>query len=492
VVEEKRFIGKFHACCALFLAAAASAWSAVSQAEECLNMARPEQGLYATVYKHAITLTQGGKTIVLNEGEAGFSNAQGLTCLGKRPEFLDEDQVPWPAFVGATGRGTCGINHDYNLLVEFDGFFKAGYPVPSSLLHAIAKGHTIDEAIYVAISAQPERAQEIYGIALSMLPSLPGWACGTTDNQLEYFGTYNVTEMPTDRTVAEVARRYFKDRKELYPFPDWAGGDFHMLVSLEEVLKLAGPQFWYQNGPDQDIPGSNPRDTIMVGLYDNGDRVVIDRGLPRLQKLQELGLKKVPVVFYFNRDNQRPVSDFQKDGNLQEIIDAYFTKGLELSPPPLWQVGDFHKKIAISELEKIFDIPTKSEIGEDAFNKIVARLKQDGFKRSPMLITLLGDAKSKFLAEAARVRAAAELGMESVPVVVFYHKLDRLPCGAPANCVQRLCDAALCAGADASVCNVNVRPSGTAFAPPGGGGGIPPPPPPPPMMPPPMGPPSPR
>jgi len=460
-----------------------------SAQSQCLEMSQLQPGLYATAYKHAITLTRDNKTILLNEGEAGFSSAQGLTCLGKRPEFLDEDKVPWPAYFGVAGGGSCGINHDYNLLVEFDGFFKAGYPVPSALLYALGNGHTIDEAVYVAISAQPDRAEEIYGTALSMLPYLPGWACGSGDNQVEYFHTYKVTDLPDPRTIEEVSKRYFKDRKEMYPDPDWPGGDFHMLAPVDELINLVGDQYWYKKGPAQDLPGSNPRDTIMVGLYDHGDKIVIDSGMERLKKLQELGVKKAPVVFYFNRDKQRPVSEFQTEGDLKEIIDAYFGKGIELSPPPLWQVGDYQKQIAISQLEELFDIPTKQEIGEPAFSKIVERLKQDGFKRSPIMVTLLGDTKGKFLADAARVRAAAELGMTTVPMVVFYHSIDRLPCGAPASCVQRLCSAATCAGASPAVCQGAIRRGGFTGATPGGGGGPPPPvppsmpPPPPPMFP---------
>ena len=251
------------------------------------------------------------------------------------------------------------------------------------ILHGLSNGHTIDEAVFAAISAEPERAKEIYDTALSMLPNLPGWACGSDENQVDYFTTYQVTELPDKRTVEEVAKRYFKDQKELQPFPDWPGGDFHMLAPVDELQKLVGEDYWYRRGPEQDLPGANPRDAIMVALYDNGNKIVIDSGADKLQKLQQLGVNKAPVIFFYNRENQRPISDFGADVKLDDVIDAYFGKGIELTHPPLWQVGDHTLTVEISELEELFDIPSRGEIGDETYAKIVERLKKDGFKRSP-------------------------------------------------------------------------------------------------------------
>ena len=425
------------------------------------------------------------------EGEAGFGDDQSLACLGERPAFLEEDLAPRASLFDLTG-DSCGINYDQKVLEESSAFLHLGYPIPSVLIHAVANGHSIDEAVFAAISTQPGRADEIYDIALSMLPYLPGWACGSSDNQVDYFRTYRVTDLPGERTVKEIARRYFKERKELQPFPDWPGGDFHMLAPVNELMELAGEEYWYRHGPAQELPGANPRTSIMVALYDSGDRIVIDSGVEKLQELQRVGVDKAPVVFFYNREQQRPVSEFEADVKLKDIIYAYFSKGIELTHPPLWQVGDYHLPVAISELEELFHIPSKDEIGESAYSKVVERLKRDGFKRTPIMVTLLGDTNGKFLAEAARVRAAADLGMTQVPTIVFYHSIDRLRCGAPASCLERICNAATCAGASQTVCSRGgTRGSVTApsFAAPGGGGGgapiaLPPVVPPPPVLPP--------
>ena len=72
----------------------------------------------------------------------------------------------------------------------------------------------------------------------------------------------------------------------------------------------------------------------MVSLYDQGDKIVVDADEQRLRKLLGLGVNKAPVVFYFNREHQRPVSEFKADAELKDIMDAFYGKGLRLTPPP--------------------------------------------------------------------------------------------------------------------------------------------------------------
>ena len=49
---------------------------------------------------------------------------------------------------------------------------------------------------------------------------------------------------------------------------------------------------------------------------------------------------------------------------------------------------------------------------------------------------------------------AAAMGL---PVTMFFHELDRLPCGAPTRCENTVCEAAVAAGAGEEVCGANAN-----------------------------------
>ena len=49
-------------------------------------------------------------------------------------------------------------------------------------------------------------------------------------------------------------------------------------------------------------------------------------------------------------------------------------------------------------------------------------------------------------AEPERVRAAMELGMGDIPVVLFYHNMNRQSCSAPTNCFEQINNAMACSG----------------------------------------------
>ena len=478
----------------------ASARSSGTSSLEC--PAQPEgvpSGAYATSYQKNITLSKGANTVELGPGEAAYSDGSAVSCLQNTPEFLRQDPTPWPADLGQ-GRG-CGLyldrrplsgsedslnpidtdylDFDRRMLSELESFLKAGYPAPSVIYHAVSLGMSVDYALYLATKGVPERAQELYQAAAGMVPYLPGWACGTGSTSGLYSPVYELSDLPDERSVREVAKRFFKDRARLAPFPDWPQKDFHMMASITELLELVDEHFWYQVGPPSDTPGGHPRESVMVSLYPDPKQIVVDATKEKLLQLQQEGKDRVAVTFMYNRKYHRPASRFDEDVTLERVIDSFFSDAVELTPVPMWQVGDHHLVVKTKELVKLFEILEKDEIPPARYSQVIKKLQEDGFSKQPVMVTLLRG-NGKWLDRPERVRAAMELGMEQVPVTIFYHRVNRQACGAPATCYERLCAAAVCAGADPEVCKVErpgVRPGPLPFG--GGGGGVSPPSPPP-------------
>jgi hypothetical protein len=492
--------------------------------------AQPETlapGVYVTAIEKTVTLENSGGSLVLGPGGArsGFADSSRLTCLEQVPNFLNI--TPAPGRVGATAgcgvfiggdtvalpTGASTVQNPYKSLDllglnEIVYFLQSGYPPETVLLHAVSQGMTIDRALYAAINTDPGRADEFYWAAVDLMPNLPGWVCPASFDSHAYSPIYDVNDLPEGRTVAEVANRYFKDNARMSPFPDWTVGEFNMLADVDELIGLAGGGSWYAAGPSQASAGTNPRDNILVSLYKRDKGILVDADAAKLQALKQSGKTRVPVTFYYNQKNQLPVSAFGSDVTLQELLNEFFNAGNEITMVPLWQVGDYHLNVPASELVDIFNIAERQDIDPARYQEALSELRQDGFSKSPALITLLRTDNFKTIAEPERVRAAIELGMNDVPVVLFYHSMNRQSCSAPTNCFSQInkawsCATTLIAGTGyalpvqtgAAGGGVLVDPPPPPLPPlppaPPGGSSTPPPPPPPPIIPPPPPPPPP-
>ncbi|MFC1680937.1 hypothetical protein ACFL1S_03975 [Pseudomonadota bacterium] len=490
-----------------FLSFQVSAQQTDDQAVQLDCPAQPEAmtpGVYVTAIDKSVTLEQSsGDSLVLGPGGArtGFADANRLTCLERVPAILNIN--PAPGRVGATAgcgafmggdtvvlpTGASTLQSPYQSLDlvglnEIVYFLQSGYPPETVLLHAVSQGMTIDRALYAAINTDPGRADEFYWAAIDLMPNLPGWVCPASFDTNAYSPIYDVNDLPETRTVAEVANRYFKDNARMSPFPDWTVGEFNMLANVDELIGLAGSGWWYEPGPQQSGAGANPRDNVLVSLYKRDKGIVVDADAAKLQAMKQSGKSRVPVTFYYNQKNQLPISTFGSDVSLQELLNEFFSAGNEITMVPLWQVGDYHLKVPAGELVDIFNIREKQDMDPARYQAALSELRNDGFSRSPALITLLRTDNFKTIAEPERIRAAMELGMNDVPVVLFYHSMNRQSCSAPTNCFSQINKAWSCATTLVAGTGY-VLPVQTSAA----GGGIPAPPPPPPPLPPPPPPP---
>ncbi|HSH43991.1 MAG TPA: hypothetical protein VK973_17845 [Arenicellales bacterium] len=460
-------------------------------------------GLYSHTIQHETYLQQGSQTIDVPAGRAAFADGQELEPLDVIPDFLANDRTPAPDLAGSL-RG-CGIyegsppalsdqplqsdfeRFDRQILDEIDGYLAEGYPPASVLMHAASMGVSIDRALYAAVRSRPLQADNLYTTALELMAFLPGWTCTTGVDHGLYDPVYDVNDLPEGRLIQDVAARYFQERARLSPFPDWPNGEFHMLASADELLELlSAPQsdYWYQR-PARGSNGAGPRSGVLIGLYPDSQQIVVDTSAERIRQWRDQGRDRIPVTFFYNFDYQVPVSRFGDDASLEDIMASFFGSGTELTPVPQWNDGDHHLQASAEELEDLFELPEAQDIEPQRYRELTDELAANGFNDKPVLVTLLSSGRYSRVAEPDRIRVALEQGIESFPVTVFFHRLDREACGAPAICFDRICDALVCAGGDPNICldpaaAGAVRESSFNAPPGGGGGGEPPPDPPPP------------
>ncbi len=427
-------------------------------------------GVYASALQKEISLSKGSDSISMGPGYTGFADEPRLTCLDETPEFIRRDPLPSPGGFAADA-GACGFggggggSPDFGLSSEWprmerrfadeiENFVSSGYPTNSIIMHAVAAGLTMDKTLYLMTRADSDRAAEFFNAAFALEASLPGWSCsaGTPGRGGAFSQYYGVNDLPPKRTVAEVARRYFEESLIMEPFPDWFSGDFHMLAYTDELVDLAQDGYWYQNPGRTASEGSQLVRPILVSLYGETEEIVLDISADELRAFQARGVERLPVVFYFNKDYQRPVTDIRNDQDLAGLIDSFENDGAELTPVPLLGSGDYHVHVTADEMEELFEIPDREDIDPVRYQELVSRLQADGFGKGPAVVTLYSGGNSRWLDDAERIRAAIDLGMEEVPVALLYHRLQRMPCGSSTSCVRRICDAVVCAGGAPTAC----------------------------------------
>lgn len=363
------------------------------------------------------------------------------------------------------------LDIDRRTFNEIQSFLEQGYPTVSVMLHGITMGLSINDVVYLAVKSNPQRAKEIYDTAVSLLPSLPGWAIQDEDSSDRYYTNYAVSELGSQSTVTEVARRFFEQNMRLSPFPEWYEGAYHISVTTGEFERLRTDSWWYQEGNLQpDSPRSALNRPVFVSLYRDRNEIVIDTTTDRIRNARRQGVGELPVVFVYNDLRTRPISRYSADVKVKEIVDDFFNRGLKLTPVPEWrQVGDYHMIASVAELMELLDIVDKKDVDPARWSAITEDIQNNGFN-APLLISLFNSGEGRIWAnEPERLAAAAELGIDQIPVVFLYHDIRRPPCGQPIRSTALLCAAAIAAGADPSICQPT---RGTSrYVPPGGGGG---------------------
>ena len=408
---------------------------------------------------------------------------------------------------------------------EIQGFLKDKMSTASVLFHAVNMGVSINDAVYLAVKADREltggaNAAAIYEKATELLPYLPGWACNTTaTGASRYSPQISINDLGKAPTVQTVADRYFQNNERLGPFPRWKDGDYHMVAELGELKRLRArnwdtcPSYkppdadvtptWYRADPTKPRSakpiklGANCSyaQPVFVSLYrtatgsssEGGKKnqaatqqagptgqqatagapgcIIVDDNLKQIERAEQQGCTKAPVVFLYNEPKEYPVTALGKAVRLRDIVQRFWDKGERTTPVPDEHDLDRHLDADQAELWDTFKDEIKKleeSLGKEEFDKRVNAKMQElaakGLGR-PIQVTLMRN-KGIFTDELLKITAAhraTAAGNASVPrklpTVVLFQELNRLACGVGATtCWDLVCEAAVAGGADPSVC----------------------------------------
>ncbi len=418
------------------------------------------------------------------------------------------------------GSDAIRLDIDRRTYTEIQSFLKDKMSTASVLFHAVNMGVSINDAVYLAIKADREltggaHAADIYRKATELLPYLPGWACNTTaTGASRYAPQVKLNELGQAPTIQAVADRYFQNDERLGPFPKWKEGEYHMVADLGELKGLRAKNWdtcpsykppdedvmptWYRADPTRPrsakpiklAPNCSYAQPIFVSLYRTvtsaaaqGGKagqavepqgggapaasgcIIVDDNLQQIERAEQQGCTKAPVVFLYNEPKQYPVTALGKAARLRDIVERFWNEGERTTPVPDEHDLDRHLDADHAELWEIFKEEIKKleeGLGKEEFDKRVSaameEMRSKGLQR-PIQVTLIRN-KGLFTDDLLRIAAAhraAQGGQAGIPrklpTVALFQELDRLACGVGAStCWDLVCEAAVAGGADPSVC----------------------------------------
>ena len=396
-------------------------------------------------------------------------------------QHVQSDRLASPLNNAFDGNNVVNAAH----LGFFRSLLKDDYPVRSIYLNASAQqGINISDTAYLLTLLQPQRGREFYSVAIDLLPSLPGWACGTDpDLDIRYPIYFEADTIGSSPSVIEVARRFFEQSTQIgfsgqatdpLAFPDPNKKEFHFTANIDELIELASSEieetgadnWWYQTGDKNVEPGEDGM-PVHISLYKYDRSLVVDATKEQLEKLKSAGSTTLPVIMVYNGSYSLPVSRECKNvldsqGNtvyevipsdqltVENVSTSYFDCRRRVTPPREWHRGDYHIMASLEEINKTFDYPSRTAIAPAKWDRMQADLSENGFF-PPMLITLFLDDQQMWAKDLEKAAVAASMGMEKIPVVFLFHEINRHECTSIPNCGHSICRAVVSGGADFQV-----------------------------------------
>ncbi|MFT7527249.1 MAG: hypothetical protein ACI9LY_002404 [Arenicella sp.] len=382
-----------------------------------------------------------------------------------------------------------GISDQYQDYQNYiDWLLAEGYSPTSIMMSSVGRGVTLADIVFMMSRARPENADKYYYTAERLLPNLPGWVCSTANAMgHRYDHQLGRDSLDKSKTLARVADLYFYENERFVNTPDWRNKIGHVKLSVRELIEYKQIEirqkgdmksepvesWWYLKSKDSNF------DVVTVGLYPDQRRVVIDARLIDLQALERRGVTQVPVMFMYNDNGHIPISDIERvsgelfggsemkgnhidyidyaDGEItaSEVISRFDSDGKRIPPVRDWRIGDHHLMVRTEELVTLFDIPEKRDINPAEWQKAVNRLEQQSQK--PLQISLLADSDSeRFISSTVLVSVAREMGLRRLPVIFFYHRIERQPSGMPSACLPDIKAAAEAGSASLTISSTKI------------------------------------
>jgi hypothetical protein len=267
-------------------------------------------------------------------------------------------------------------------------------------------------------------AGEDFMHCLNEVPGFLNWPCGTPEaGQITRFPSYSVADLGAGKSIQTVIDRYFDLPEIIDPPIEWLNGDYHTSFKADEIALFASPEYWYIPAGEGAFASGKRPETALISLFWSTRQVLMDsNSFNELKKLK--GNQPIPVAFVFNGENVVPVSYFGSDVSLEVLSQAFFGSGVKLADVPVWYAGDHHLSVSIAEFEELFDIPDISEIGAENLASMTSELDRNGFRKKPIIVSMMSENSSMVIDQPDRIRAAASLGIDSIPTVIFYYEKD--------------------------------------------------------------------
>lgn len=259
---------------------------------------------------------------------------------------------------------------------------------------------------------------------ITKLPGFLDWPCSTDPAQARKFSTYSLDDIANEPNRAlAIVKRYFEIPEVIEPVPHWKDGEYHLTMSLEEILQFSGPEYWYHLYSPESARNEKRPHSLLISLYVGLNRVVVDANV--IQALVNVhGQDAIPVKFEFNDSNTVPVSYFGENVSLEEIQRANAELGIKVAEVPMWELGDHTLRPTAAEYESLFDLPAMEDIPPDQAAALRQDLETNGFSRKPIFATLLTNVQRYVLDEPQRVRVAIAMGFPYIPTYVITAEPD--------------------------------------------------------------------
>ncbi len=254
-------------------------------------------------------------------------------------------------------------------------------------LTAISMGLDIESVLQASVKYEPENSRDFASSAVNLLPIL-------TQSSNYLYSSYELEDLERDNeqdpySVEEVVDKFFKQRLVLRPYPDWFEGQFHFMASASELKRLQAPQKdvrWYRTKSTK--PTS--KRPIFVSLYEATSTILIDGEERITDALKKDPNALLPVVFIFNRLNERGIDEIGYPETIKGMQAAYGEKRLMLTPTPEWQLGEYHIYAGLDEFYEIFNIPQEDDFEPEAWQKLLEEAEDYTVTNTSFLFVILG------------------------------------------------------------------------------------------------------
>ncbi len=312
--------------------------------------------------------------------------------------------------------------------VETEGYLYKGYPFVPVALHGLTLDWPLSRVLAAAVRLDASRTQDYFTDAMRIVRAFPGWRCDAGAQDQWRAATFSVDDLEA-ATLDEVITRYFDDDERLQPYPDWFRRPPILQATRSELRRYAAAgQRWFRAG-DLDPGGYGvvkPR-PVIVSLYKEEERVLVDIDAKRLSAAGQNPAAKVPVVVWYNPEPVKFVDRYGPGVTLKQIVEAFFRDGHTLTLVPQLGFGDHHLVTTLAELRDELDyVPDLEDVSDERVEALTAEFNAVGFGR-PLPVALFrveGDRAVRAV-ESDRIPVAQALGIERVPVAFFFVDNDR-------------------------------------------------------------------